>query len=886
MSERTTIGGTVYESVGSSSSNLLLKCNGTARIQWGSKLIDLIKNGKIASENSSSPMIFNIKDESEIKTDGIYVLTKDENTQILICKDKIKYDLTNTKLYIAADTEQSLTSDQKKCALLNIGAYYNTYSDLEQAKVKDGIVYVMDTKTLYTIQNGIIEEFEAKLKTISVNQSETGNIINDSVQIVLSVNDEQYLILANGGIISKQSIQIHPEAQIGSEGANSSQGYRLFIDGGVSVLEVDEIRVRNGIPQNDYIKVTYAKLCDKIAKDDLSPNMWYLIEDFQNHWKLPAEDNKYNRPILIRAITKNSFYKEGLLFEDQRITIQYDPNYTEIFWTDIKSFQARGRITFMRDENGNEANFDFLDYYDCNDKELTLLYDRSNITGKTIFPPQSYNNKLTVYDLIGVDIDTKGYLYTNKTGTVIQFGYTPQQQQKAWDGEFHDNIIECRANFTIESKCKKFYNNKFEKVGNVVITNNIYDSNISNLYSIIETEASIVNEAVEDDAEGKQDAKDVQDIYPITEYNSELNYQDKVISDFVKLENLTNNSFEKIILTAEIINSTFKGLIKSSINARIVNSSFGIVTYTTFGDQEEANKLNTFKNFQFKNIYNCEFHTNGKDLLDILCVFDIHNCTFKYKKPDNWDDTIPYNPAFYDPAFAKELTLIINKNKYYIKVLRKREQTFFRGMIVMHSGKTAIPEGWAMCDGKEYEYLGEKIETPNLVDRFIKGVADPLLVGEVINDDLVYKTEKDESGNDVTVWTNQLTLKPEHLPEHHHPHQQHTHEISGTTVTIHDSEELDLTAQQSINTFDVYQPKNSAIITIGEDTGQFVTNVDITPQRNYEPLDINGGIHTHNVTVTEGTIDNSVSQEETQTWENKAIKIEPHYYSLIFIMKL
>ena len=52
MSERTTIGGTVYEAIGSSSSNLLLKCNGTARIQWGSKLIDLIKNGKIASGDS------------------------------------------------------------------------------------------------------------------------------------------------------------------------------------------------------------------------------------------------------------------------------------------------------------------------------------------------------------------------------------------------------------------------------------------------------------------------------------------------------------------------------------------------------------------------------------------------------------------------------------------------------------------------------------------------------------------------------------------------------------------------------------------------------------------------------------------------------------------
>lgn len=54
MSERTTIGGIVYESIGSSSSNLLLKCNGTARIQWGNKLIDLIKNGKLATEEQTS----------------------------------------------------------------------------------------------------------------------------------------------------------------------------------------------------------------------------------------------------------------------------------------------------------------------------------------------------------------------------------------------------------------------------------------------------------------------------------------------------------------------------------------------------------------------------------------------------------------------------------------------------------------------------------------------------------------------------------------------------------------------------------------------------------------------------------------------------------------
>lgn len=91
MSERTTIGGTVYEAIGSSNSNLLLKCNGTARIQWGNKLIDLIKNGKIASENSQN-LLFVIQDKSEVKSDGIYILTTEESNKLIICKDGNLYE--------------------------------------------------------------------------------------------------------------------------------------------------------------------------------------------------------------------------------------------------------------------------------------------------------------------------------------------------------------------------------------------------------------------------------------------------------------------------------------------------------------------------------------------------------------------------------------------------------------------------------------------------------------------------------------------------------------------------------------------------------------------------------------------------------------------------
>jgi hypothetical protein len=58
----------------------------------------------------------------------------------------------------------------------------------------------------------------------------------------------------------------------------------------------------------------------------------------------------------------------------------------------------------MCDENGNEANFDFLDYTDADGVDLTVLYDRVGISGRTIFPPNSYNNKITAYDLYGTVI--------------------------------------------------------------------------------------------------------------------------------------------------------------------------------------------------------------------------------------------------------------------------------------------------------------------------------------------------------------------------------------------------------------------------------------------------------------------------------------------------
>lgn len=186
MSERVTIGGVAYEAIGSNSSNLLLKCNGTARIQWGGKLIDLIKNGKIASADNSETQINIISNESEIKSDGIYVLTEKEPYQLIIKKKGHHYNLNGTGLYISATNKQDITAEQRQQAGENLGLYFNTLEEAQNANIQNGLVYVLSTKTLYAIQNGAFEEFIIELRPVAVEQTNTnsGDNINSSTQIV------------------------------------------------------------------------------------------------------------------------------------------------------------------------------------------------------------------------------------------------------------------------------------------------------------------------------------------------------------------------------------------------------------------------------------------------------------------------------------------------------------------------------------------------------------------------------------------------------------------------------------------------------------------------------------------------------------------------------
>ena len=63
--------GRTYKVEGSSKEDFLIKTKGEAKIQIGNKFIDLIKDGKIVSQNEN---LFNeVKSIDEIKESGIYL---------------------------------------------------------------------------------------------------------------------------------------------------------------------------------------------------------------------------------------------------------------------------------------------------------------------------------------------------------------------------------------------------------------------------------------------------------------------------------------------------------------------------------------------------------------------------------------------------------------------------------------------------------------------------------------------------------------------------------------------------------------------------------------------------------------------------------------------
>ena len=234
---KTNMFGKTYNTVGSTDSNFIIKTKGDLKVQWGNKFIDIIKNGKIASDNNFLKII---NSEEDIKQTGIYLIPETEEVWVNIDGNKINLTNTSENTYISFLEQQQLKEENKLTVLRNIGFYYKTLEEAQQANLSTGIIYVENSQNLFLVKNGELVEYATNSDT-----TESKNVDLSKLYIQeysLYVDTVEYIRCDNSQVLVRQPLVLEDGLQ--SEGATQDSGYRLYTSAGKSYLDIDYLTVR------------------------------------------------------------------------------------------------------------------------------------------------------------------------------------------------------------------------------------------------------------------------------------------------------------------------------------------------------------------------------------------------------------------------------------------------------------------------------------------------------------------------------------------------------------------------------------------------------------------------------------------------------------------
>lgn len=329
----TTLFGKTYNVVGSTDSNFLIKTKGDLKVQWGNKFINILKNGKIASEGTD--LLQTVSSSDDISGDGIYLVS--DTNEVWVSINGTKVSTVGSTTYVSYADTQELTAEQKRTALVNIGLFYNTLAEAQSANIQSGLVYVIESQKLYTANAGTLTEFVIMSTTTSSSETTTATTAT-----------------------TKQNIVMPDETYIMSENASENEGFRLYTVSGVSYLEVDNLKCRVS-QSNETSEVPSGTIVMFHLKDSSTeiPLGWAICDgnngtpDLRGRFikAITAEENE----------TSESMYnKEGALDselnENNEITLTTDylPTLTTSEAT-VNTFSNLVKRTIAKDETGGET---------------------------------------------------------------------------------------------------------------------------------------------------------------------------------------------------------------------------------------------------------------------------------------------------------------------------------------------------------------------------------------------------------------------------------------------------------------------------------------------------------------------------------------------------
>lgn len=377
--------GRSYNSVGSLESDYLIKTKGQIKIQYGSKFIDLIKDGKI---NVESRFIY--KQEEVGTKDGIYV---NSNNEVILKIRDLQIQLTNDTgtTYVSFMNNQSTTPQEKQTALKNIGFIYETLEELDESIVQNGIIYITSENKIYTIVNGRVQEYGLKIPNPYTEQfviqkndnkegalvirgsgvnnslkfntltiySDTQSYINSQDALHFIINNKEIFYIDQNIIKSASPLQIN---ELYSNGQTVNNGFWLYTDSNnKSYLYVDNLTVRNQLYSN--------------ISQNIYPDYYWYSNNIADDLIESAYKDESGNPVVIFTLVLRYLaeYYEGQvlvtflnindILTEVQLTVQNvdGKNVTVVSNIEIDYKELIGKVIFVK--NGLKLSKEGLGFY-------------------------------------------------------------------------------------------------------------------------------------------------------------------------------------------------------------------------------------------------------------------------------------------------------------------------------------------------------------------------------------------------------------------------------------------------------------------------------------------------------------------------------------------
>lgn len=417
--------GRSYEQAGSSNADFLIKTRGQVKIQYGSKFIDLIKDGKI---NTEAKFIYKEK-EVGVK-DGIYVIGDGEEAKVVLLVSGEQIDLKGEvgTTYVSFLSDQETTSDAKYNALQNIGFIYKDLNTIPENSLKNGIVYIESEQKLYIVQEGVLTEYNISIPTpytqqfiiaktddevgalvikgegksngllfdtLSIYSTTDESTIKSNGQLAIYIADNQKMLINKNQIVFSNNVI---SSMFQSQNATSLSGFRLYMDADQSTLEVDNLVVRNDNSSVSLLFPEYWTYSNNIISNITKSEDGYIISLYYNN-EFKVGDTLYTyygqRELATFTVT---------VIDEKTITVTSDI-------TDTAGF-INQTIFLVKREQTIIPHISKLGYNIENDSSISRFGDLSDlnlqsstqsITGAGIYSEQIYSKKAAYIDEYNLD---------------------------------------------------------------------------------------------------------------------------------------------------------------------------------------------------------------------------------------------------------------------------------------------------------------------------------------------------------------------------------------------------------------------------------------------------------------------------------------------------